>query len=79
MNAISPIETGIPLPKARARRGHYKDTIEQMQPGQSILIKGSSHNIRKAAYDAAERYGWRFTARTVQVDGQKACRIWRLE
>lgn len=79
MNSISPIETGVAPPKARARRGHYKDTIEQMEPGQSILVKGNSHNIRKAAYDAAERFGRRFTARTVLVDGQKACRIWRLE
>lgn len=78
MNAISQIETGVPLPTRRARRGEYRYPFAQMRPGDSILCEGNAHNAQKAAYDAGQRFGWRFASRTVVVNGQKACRIWRL-
>jgi hypothetical protein len=80
-----PIEKGIPIPKGpgRAEKGQSKYPLADMEVGDSFLVteaktsgfSGTFDNFRIRHPDKA---AWRFSTRTVQHEGQKAIRIWRV-
>lgn len=77
------IDKGIPLPPEIKTYNKYP--LAQMAVGDSFLApasEGSFAQQRDRAKNAArvygQRHGKKFTCRTLQMDGRKVVRVWRV-
>lgn len=68
------VERGVPLPAARNKANTYP--FKYMSVGDSFETpKGHRTRLSVAARYYAEKYGMRFTTRTIG----DACRVWRIK
>ncbi len=81
--AIIAIEKNIPIPVFGVF-GRWEGMFEKMEPGDSFALPLSSGVRQNNLITQARRYvtskglGWKFVTRTVEEDGVKKIRIWRL-
>lgn len=79
MPKINKVDNMIPIPK-RAGRRSTKYPWSSMEVNDSFFVTGiSATSMSSACVRRSERSGGKFTVRTVEEDGVKGVRVWRIE
>jgi hypothetical protein len=71
------VQPAIPLPKARGGSLKRKYPWLEMKVGDSFLVEKSQHKFGNSVWNAEQRYGLKFSTRSVTIDGVKCTRVWR--
>lgn len=74
---IPEIQPAIPLPKARGFLKRKYPWLE-MKVGDSFLVQKSQHKFGNSVWNAEQRYGLKFSTRSVMINGVKCVRVWRI-
>jgi hypothetical protein len=76
MNAMIPVQTGIPVPE---RHSVPRYPFRTMQVGESFFVPNKSADSFRGRISELGKQGLRFVGRNVVEDGVFGARIWRTE
>ncbi len=77
MNDTLKIDTDIPIPSRKERKGTYKETLKKMKIGYSVFLE--TKNKASASLITAKRVGKKAISREVEEDGVQGFRVWLVE
>ena len=71
------IDKDVPMPRKWSKRGEYAETLRTMEVGDSFILGAGNRTSVASAMQTLKPC--KFAIRTVEVDGAKALRVWRVE